>query len=61
MKMLKQVCSTTGSQRDDVISMPKKMNPSSNGVKWESHDSMIEPSKIKFVNQVKMTLEFWRI
>src|SRR5882672_779518 len=36
MKMFEQVSSTMGSQRDDVISMPQKMNSTASGVKLES-------------------------
>ena len=35
MKTFEQVNSTIGSQRDEVISMPEKMNSSASGVKWE--------------------------
>jgi len=35
MKMFEQVSSTMGSQRDDVKSMPQKMNSSANGVKCQ--------------------------
>jgi hypothetical protein len=35
MKMFEQVSNTIGSQRDDVISMAKKMNSPASRVKWE--------------------------
>src|SRR5665647_316094 len=38
IKMFEQVSSTIGSQRDEVKSMPQKMNSPTGGVKWECAD-----------------------
>jgi hypothetical protein len=48
MKTFEQVSSTTGSQRDDVKSMPEKMNSNPRGVKSECrHPSPANPPRPK--------------